>query len=434
MFISLKIKNYRSIGLEQTFDLIANSSKLKTNNTFSPIEEKKNLILLKSAVIFGSNASGKSNLIRSMWAIIGFILNSIDLKAGDPIPEKYYDPFLLDSKLQNEPTEFQIDFIAFNGKRHQYKVIFNKEGVIYEYLGRYDTIRLKKIFERIDRNEFVEYGSGMTVREDKRVPRNHLFLTKCGNTTNNQIRDIYLYFKGIKVCNVAAKHHTENLYKQVQSIFNNPEHELFRQRLSKLINIADTKIDEVFVKERRDKDFSSVQEKFGKDFVEKYKYETFGNHKVFNEGEEVDVKSLSFNDQESHGTRRMFAIGGLILNAFESPHSTVIFLDEFNESIHPDLSKFIIELFQNPKVNRNNSQLVFATHETTLLDRKIFRKDQIWFSQKNNFGFTEFYSVKDFKDLALRSDIPFDKWYRIGKFGAIPNIRKYEFIAEYEEK
>jgi hypothetical protein len=129
----------------------------------------------------------------------------------------------------------------------------------------------------------------------------------------------------------------------------------------------------------------------------------------------------------------MFAIGGLILEAFEKEESVLIFLDEFDNSLHPDLAKFLVELFHNPKVNKNNSQLVFATHETTLLDKKVFRKDQIWFGDKNKYGITELYSVKDFNDLKnVRSDIPFDKWYRTGKFGAVPNIKKFEFIAEYE--
>ena len=129
----------------------------------------------------------------------------------------------------------------------------------------------------------------------------------------------------------------------------------------------------------------------------------------------------------------MFAIGGLMLEAFENQEPTLIFLDEFDNSLHPDLSKFLVELFHNPKVNKNNSQLVFTTHETTLLDKKVFRKDQIWFGDKSKFGATELYSIKDFKELKnVRSDIPFDKWYRTGKFGAVPNIKKFEFIAEYE--
>ena len=169
--------------------------------------------------------------------------------------------------------------------------------------------------------------------------------------------------------------------------------------------------------------------------IEKFKYETFGVHPVFEKGNRIREERFSFYNQESQGTKMMFAIGGLILEAFERPAPTIVFFDEFDNSLHPYLAKFLIELFHNPKVNKNNSQLIFATHETTLLDNRIFRKDQIWFGEKNKLGETEFFSVKDFKDLKnVRPNIPFDRWYRTGKFGAVPNIRKFEFIAEYEKK
>ena len=104
MLIDITFKNYRSIKDEQVFSLEASSLKLKPGNTLAPLFDYKNLKLLKSAVIYGANASGKSNLIRLMWTLRNFILNSSELKAGDPIPNKYYDPFLLDVTSQNEPT------------------------------------------------------------------------------------------------------------------------------------------------------------------------------------------------------------------------------------------------------------------------------------------------------------------------------------------
>jgi AAA15 family ATPase/GTPase len=235
------------------------------------------------------------------------------------------------------------------------------------------------------------------------------------------------------VWNIPSFQHIGKLYDKIQERFNDPENQDLRNKISKLISVADTKITEVHVSERPDKDFESLPIEIRANVIKQLKYETFGIHKTYHSGEETGTQMLSFNDQESQGTRAMFAIGGLILGAFEKEEPTVIFLDELDNSLHPELAKFLIELFHNPKVNKNNSQLVFATHETTLLDKKTFRKDQIWFGKKNKYGITEFYSVKDFKDLkTVRSDIPFDKWYRTGKFGATPNIKKFEFIAEYE--
>ena len=426
MIVNFTFKNYRSIKDEQVFSLEANASKLKTHNTFSPLDDNKKLKIVKSAVLYGSNASGKSNLIKLMGVLRNFILNSIDLKAGDLIPEKYYEPFLLDTNSRKEPTEIKIDFIAFNRKKHRYIVNFNRQEILYEYLGVYESTRISMIFERKDANEFVEeFGSGMNdKKEDKKVPKNQLYISKTGNSTNEQIRDIYLYFKAIEVWNAVYVGHTESLYNKIQTIFNDPDKGIFRRRLSKLISVADTKISAIEVAEK-----SGSQNPF----LQTHNYQTHGIHPVYENDKQVGEERLSFNNQESQGTRIMFAIGGLMLEAFERSKQAVIFLDEFDNSLHPDMAKFLIELFHNPKVNRNNSQLIIATHETTFLDNTLFRKDQIWFSEKNEYGVTEFYSLQDFKDFKnVRSDIPFDKWYITGKFGAIPNIRKFEFIAEYE--
>jgi AAA15 family ATPase/GTPase len=436
MIVNFSFKNYRSVKEEQVFSMEATSSKLKENNILYPIKYNKHLRLLKTAVLYGANASGKSNLIRFIFTMRNFILNSIDLKTGDSILEKeYYDPYLLDGKSKNQPTEFSIDFISPTQKKHRYIVKFNKSEVIYEYLGVYETSWISKIFERKESNEFVEFGEGMQdKKEDKKVPKNHLYLSKIGNSTNEQFQEIYLYFKLMEVWNAVPTSFKDILFRRTETIFNNIEQKNLIRKINKLIGIADTKISRVEVSEKDNDGFAALPDDIRDSMIKKYKYETFGVHPIFENGKQIGEEKFSFNTQESQGTRMMFAIGGLILEAFERPYPTVIFLDEFDNSLHPDLAKFLIELFHNPKVNLNNSQLIFATHETTLLDNKIFRKDQIWFGEKNKFGETEFFSIKDFKDLNnVRSDIPFDKWYRTGKFGALPNIRKLEFVAEYEK-
>jgi uncharacterized protein len=93
--------------------------------------------------------------------------------------------------------------------------------------------------------------------------------------------------------------------------------------------------------------------------------------------------------------------------------------DEFDNSLHPKMTRFLIQLFYNPNLNKGNAQIVFSTHEPLLMDKEMFRSDQIWFSEKNKLGETELYSAQDFE--GVREDIPFDKWYMAGKFGALPN-------------
>ena len=101
-----------------------------------------------------------------------------------------------------------------------------------------------------------------------------------------------------------------------------------------------------------------------------------------------------------------------------------------DNSLHPRLCRFLIRLFQNPKTNKKNAQLIFVTHEVSLLDKAIFRKDQVWFAEKNKKGESEIFSIKDFDD--VRDNSPFDKWYTAGKFGAYPKIKELAFINNYE--
>src|ERR1700688_4192446 len=161
MVIELIFKNHRSIRDEQSFSLEAGVSKIKPDNFFHIKNGNNDIKLLKSTVIYGPNASGKTNLIRLIYAIRFFVLNSIELKTGDLIPGIYYDPFLLDKSSSVQPTEFSIDFIAFNKKRHQYSVKFDRNEIIYEYLGVYESSRISKIFERNNSSTTVEFGDGM---------------------------------------------------------------------------------------------------------------------------------------------------------------------------------------------------------------------------------------------------------------------------------
>ena len=156
------------------------------------------------------------------------------------------------------------------------------------------------------------------------------------------------------------------------------------------------------------------------------KLRTFARHKVYSNNEVVDVVDFDFATKESVGTRVLFALGGIILEALEK--GGVVFFDELDNSLHPKLIKFLVRLFNNPITNKKGAQLVFATHEVTLLDKNTFRKDQIWFSQKSKYGCSELYCAKEIE--GLRDDTNFELWYRTGKFGGNPKIKEVEFIFE----
>jgi len=166
-----------------------------------------------------------------------------------------------------------------------------------------------------------------------------------------------------------------------------------------------------------------MSDKFKSYIVDKYKYEINGIHKSFDNKERISDRTLPL-EEESHGTKRLYSLGGQILKALDN--GSPIFIDEICTGLHLYLIRLLIMLFQNERINAKNAQLIFTTHNANLLDRKMFRKDQVWFVEKNNFGESEIYSLQDFPD--VREETPFDKWYLAGKFGGIPNLKSIESL------
>jgi AAA15 family ATPase/GTPase len=149
-------------------------------------------------------------------------------------------------------------------------------------------------------------------------------------------------------------------------------------------------------------------------------------HPMFQDGKLLSEEASLHLDEESNGVRTLFTFGVRILRTLQE--GGIIFVDELETSLHPYLSKVLVLMFQSERINKKNAQMIFTTHDTNLLDRTIFRKDQVWFAEKDEFGVTDLYSLQDFPD--VREDTPFDKWYLAGKFGGIPDIKSIESLFE----
>lgn len=219
------------------------------------------------------------------------------------------------------------------------------------------------------------------------------------------------------------------LSKEVSELISNPENIKLKDRLSKLIRISDTKIENIASKELKKEEFDfprEIGEEIFNKFYEFNKIRTFSYHKIYDGIKEVGVKEFDFNKKESTGTKVLFALGGIILQTLDK--GGVVVFDELDNSLHPKLCKFLIRLFNSKISNPKNAQLIFATHEVTLLDKDVFRKDQIWFAQKNKFGSSEVYCANEFE--GVRDNTNFELWYRTGKFGGNPKIKEIEFIYE----
>ena len=436
MVLEFSVRNFRSIRDQIVFSLQAESGQTKADNTFEvTLPNNQERKLLKSAVIYGANASGKTNFIRALFALISYIKQSTNFSADQPI--RYYDPFLFATETEQAPTEFTIDFLLPEGDiyiRYRYHLVFNREEVILEELDYFPKGQPHNLYTR---NNDSSAGSEAihTARLSKslgykEIPifRNQLLLSKFGKDIPHELlSNVYLYFNTIEVWNALDITRISSLRNEIAEELFLPENASLLARINKLIQIADTKIQSITVRE---------PEKIDGDNPERYvrgtprpgwqRDQVFAQHAVYSGEKQVSSKSLSLSE-ESAGTNVLFALGGIILKRLAQ--GGVLFFDELDNSLHPKLSKFLVRLFNNPISNPRNAQLVVATHEVTLLDKEVFRKDQIWFAEKDERGATDIFSVKDFE--GVRDDTPFDKWYMNGKFGGQPKLKEIEFIFSH---
>lgn len=432
MTISFSVENFRSIKNKETFTLIPDSSKNKSDNLFSvELKDHTKIQLLKTAVIYGANGSGKSNFIKSFFALRWFVTHSMDFKVGKDI--NCYEPFELDEDTLLSPSTFEHHFIL-NKVKYRYEVAFNKNRVLLETLDFYPLGKPANLFSRVDKDinaEYVEVVLGKRLvdkRIQKKVFVNQLYLSKFGSDIpHDHLTQVYKYFAALEIRNVLDKRDINKLSREISEKIANSKNEKFNKRLSKLVRIADTKIDSLFAKELGEEEFNLpevLSESVKREFIKQNKLRTFARHKRYKNGIVVGHSDFDLNKKESKGTIVLFALGGIVLDALEKG-GTVIF-DELDNSLHPKLCKFLIRLFNNPVSNPLNAQLIFATHEVTLLDKDVFRKDQIWFAEKDKLGVSEIFCANQVE--GLREDTNFELWYRTGKFGGNPKIKEIEFI------
>jgi AAA15 family ATPase/GTPase len=427
MIIDFTVENFKSIKEEQTFSmLVSNPKDEHPDNLFQPGNEK-NISLLKTAIIYGANASGKTNLIIALNALNFFVINSTDLKLGEEIP--VYEPFKLDKSCQSMPTKFEMEFIGSDKIRYRYAVSFNKREILFEELIFYPKGQAARLFLR-EKGKKIKYGAhfkGMRRNIENELIPNNLFLSKAANSNHEQLKDIYLHFYENFEFHTGV-HSFGGIPKMTTAMLRTEENDNFKKKLINFLIAADTGIQSVGFEKRKmngEVEFpDDMPDDTKRKFLELFSQKPITSHKLF-DGEKEAGEIWFDLDEESGGTTRMYELAGKIIPALEQGHT--FFVDELDNSLHPHLSEYILKLFNNPDTNPNNAQLIAATHDATLLDLKIFRRDQVWFTRKNRFGATEIFSLDEFKKNEVRKNTPFGKWYLDGRFGAIPLINKEIF-------
>lgn len=434
MIIDFKIKNYRSIKEETLFSLEASGAKGKSDNVAEVIlKNGKKFRLLKTAVIYGANASGKSNVIRAFWAFRQLIDRSFRYDVNDNI--ELAEPFELDVESADQPTEFTLNFIGWDKIQYIYFISISKRnGIIEESLKYYPEKSQKIIYKRTGRKITSINPDIFTSKNSfAKINPKRLFLSELGNSGEEYWENMRNYFiLGNMVLNASANGMLRGLTENAKSLFESDIEGMseIKNKVIKLVQLSDLGIKGLELVEEEDifKPGINNESYSGSKITKRFKtiHNVYKDHKVFKQHE------FDLLNQASTGTIALVGLCTEILLSLNLPQGRPIWIDEIDNSMHPYLCRFLISLFHHPHSNPFNSQLIFATHETTLLDRNNFRKDQIWITSKDRYGCTQLYSVHDIDVDGLRDDVPFGKWYMSGKFGGLPKIKELDFIFDRE--
>lgn len=420
--ISFKAKNFKSYKDEVEFSFRALNSEFRSENYHEvELSNGETIRLLNSAVIYGANASGKSNIIWAMFALISYIRSSRD---HDPSDTLRYEPFLLSTQTATSPISLSIEFVA-DKEIYSYNISYTEERFVSESL--ICSSQKKTYFSR-DYDD-VSFFEELSEFNGKSFLKNHLVLSKLGLEANPLIQSVYRALTSSQTFPVGNEISLSEINnRNAKEILKNNE-SILSQRLIRLIKKSDLGIENVKIIEH---DFSKVQFPSGID--EKVKQRFINDNtweiKMFHRTLEGNQQGLNI-DVESAGTRVLFGVGARVLKVLEQ--GGFLAYDEMNIAMHPRIFQLLVKLFNNSVSNPNHAQLLITTHDTGLLQDNLMRADQVWFAEKKD-GVSELFSVQDFYDEVDEVSIcpPYEAWYRSGRFGAIPHTEDIESIFTNE--
>lgn len=419
MLIQFSVKNWRSIRDEQAISMVmAIGDEMLDTNTFKSAAPGS-LELLRSIAIYGPNAAGKSNLLKAMNTMKSIVVESASKRQrGDDLP---IVPFLLDSETENVSTEFEVTFIA-QGIRYQYGFSATRERIIEEWLLAYPVGRARKWFTRVWNEETNDYewDTGASLLGQKQLwqdstRQNALFLSTAVQLNSKQLQPIYDWFtKTLRLANVSgwSPSFTASLCQDANQ----------RVKVLEFLRAADLDILDVLIESEKisakhlpDDMPEDVKTKVLSDLKDQEIFDIRTVHKS------KQGKSISFDvEDESDGTKKLFAFAGPWLDALK--HGYVLVIDELHDNLHPKMIQFLVSLFHNIKTNPNDAQLIFTTHETSILNQDVFRRDQIWFCEKDRDQSTKIYPLTDFSPRKGRENLEAN--YLAGRYGALPYVRE----------
>ncbi len=415
MLIEFRVTNFRSFRGENRLSLLASSDKdlegsnvVATKNTSVPR-------VLRAAGIYGANASGKSNLIRAMQLMRGIVVESANLK---PDQQFNVQPFRLDPETDKQPTEFELTFFL-RGVRYQYGFALNASRIVEEWLLVYKTKQPQTWFVReydpktkTDEYKFSEAhfkGNRSVWKEATRS--NALFLSTAIQLNSDSLRPVFDYIAQSLVV-------FENGSGPIPDYTINHIANAKANRVTQFLSSADISIDDIALKEVKG-DFHSVNIDFATGgLTHNTRQEQSVMVPTFKHSSSKGSAVFDFGD-ESEGTQKLFSLAGPLFDIFE--RGQVLIVDELDRSLHALLVRQLIAMFHDPEVNKNDAQLIFTTHDTSLLDGAHLRRDQIWFTEKDEEQSSNLYPLTDFSP---RKNEALEKGYLGGRYGAVPILKR----------
>lgn len=427
MLLEFSIENFLSFKNKKTLSMEATAI---TDFQETNVIDSNNVRLLKSAVIYGANSSGKTNLLRALSTMRRIVYTSAKQSSTEGLP---VTPFLLSSETSNKPCLFEVLFIT-KGKKYRYGFEVTTKAVLSEWL--FEVLRTKDRLLFIREKDKIQVEDAFTegANLEEKTRDNALFLAICDQFNGKISGQIMKWFKNVRTISGLE---TDDYRGYTFSLL---ETEKSKEQLMKFFSKLDLGFEKVIVSKN---EFNpaflpkGIPEEVLKQMIADLQGKKIVSaetlHKKYNkDGTVAGVVNFDLRDQESAGTNKVFDLAGHVFNTLR--YGGVLVIDELDAKLHPLLTNAIVKLFNSVEYNPCNAQLVFATHDTNLLSMGNFRRDQIYFIEKDNFAASDVYSLAEYKEKdgkKVRKDRSFEPDYINGRYGAIPFIGNFENLFSH---
>ena len=435
MLIEFTVSNFRSILTPQTLSLVADSKKdLLNNNTF-PCPPNNKTRLLRSVVIYGANASGKSNLMKAISFMKNFVLKgSYESRDNQQID---IEPFVFRKDKDELPSMFEIIFML-EGVRYQYGFTVTNDRVNEEWLYAFPKNKPQRWFTRefIKENKKEEWYINPRITGPKKswkdsTRKDALFLSTASQLNSEQLSPVFKWFRDVNIIEHGSIISPQFTIGRCNESDNN------KSIITTLMRIADNSINDLQFKKMDITDLPSLdempndlKEQIINEFKERERLRVELKHSPSEKHKDREAAYIKFDD-ESDGTKKLFSyLAPWIDTILEGE---VLIVDELENSFHSQLLIFLLKLFNNKKLNKNNGQLIFATHDTVLMQKKnLLRRDQIWFIEKDSSLESRLYPLTSYHP---RNEEAIQSRYLQGCYGAIPHTEdfKFRFMSDDEK-